>query len=187
MFGGLLILALWLLWALYWIVAARSGKPVRRRAALSWRIAFLAQALLTAVLLGPHRWSGWLGVQLIGGGWVRFWIAVALIIAGLGLAIWARRALGGNWSGAVTVKQGHELVKEGPYRRIRHPIYSGVLLMILGTGLASGQAHGLVAFAIALICLYLKARVEERWMESEFGQLYVDYRRTSWALIPAVF
>jgi protein-S-isoprenylcysteine O-methyltransferase Ste14 len=182
-----LFLALWVIWALYWIVAARSAKPVRRRERVLWRVVFIAQALLTAVLLGPHRWPGWLGSNLIGGGWVRFWIAVAVTTAGLALSIWARRTLGGNWSGSVTLKENHELVKHGPYRWIRHPIYSGVLLMILGTALASGRAQGLLAFMIALIAIYLKSRVEERWMESEFSVRYSVYRKGSWALFPFVY
>jgi protein-S-isoprenylcysteine O-methyltransferase Ste14 len=67
-----------------------------------------------------------------------------------------------------------------------YPIYSGVLLMILGTALASGSVQGLLAFAIALISLHLKSRVEERWMELEFARRYTDYKRRSRALIPGV-
>jgi protein-S-isoprenylcysteine O-methyltransferase Ste14 len=186
MFARYLILALWLIWALYWFVAARSSKAVRRREPLGPRLAFLAQLLVTAILLGWHRWPDWLTTTLIYGGWTRYRIAVGLIVAGLALCIWARRTLGGNWSGSVTVKDDHELVQVGPYRRIRHPIYTGVLLMILGTGLAAGQVHGLLAFPISLIALWLKSRVEERWMTAEFGERYVAYRMSSWALIPYV-
>ena len=186
MFARYLILALWLIWALYWLVAARSSKPVRGREPLAWRLVFLAQALLTAVLLARHRWPGWFGMEVIHGGWVRYRIAVAVILTGLALSIWARRVLGDNWSGSVTVKEGHELVQSGPYRWIRHPIYTGLLLMMLGTGLASGQVHGLLAFPIALTALLLKSRVEERWMASEFGERYATYRNNSWTLIPFV-
>jgi protein-S-isoprenylcysteine O-methyltransferase Ste14 len=184
MFTRYLILGLWLLWALYWLVAARTAKPVRKREPLLMRLAFIAQALLTAILLGHHSWSGWLGVQLIHGGWTRYGIAVMLIVIGLTISIWARRILGGNWSGSVTVKEGHELVQSGPYRYVRHPIYSGLLLMILGTGLASGQVHGLLAFPIALVSFWIKSRVEEQWMTAEFGERYATYKKTTWALIP---
>ncbi len=74
----------------------------------------------------------------------------------------------------------------GPYRSIRHPIYSGVLLMILGTGLASGRLHGLLAFPIALIALWLKSRVEERWMSAEYGERSALCKGETWALIPFV-
>jgi protein-S-isoprenylcysteine O-methyltransferase Ste14 len=181
-----LIPALWLVGAAYWIVAAQSTKGIRRREPLATRLPFLAQMIVTAVLLWPHEWTGWLGTKIVGGGWTRFWIAAALVALGLAVAIWARRVLGDNWSGTVTVKEGHELVRHGPYRRIRHPIYSGILLMILGTGLAGGRVHALLAFPIALLALWLKSRMEERWMAAEFGDRYAAYRRTSWALVPFV-
>ncbi len=184
MFTRNLILGLWLIWFFYWVIAARGRKPVREREGHGTRLAFLAQMIATAVLLAPLPWSGWLAMPWIGGGWTRYWIAVALIFVGLAVSIWARRTLGGNWSGSVTVKEGHELVQGGPYRRIRHPIYTGLLLMILGTGMASGRAHGLLAFPIALISLWLKSRMEEQWMGAEFGERYAAYRKGSWALIP---
>jgi protein-S-isoprenylcysteine O-methyltransferase Ste14 len=183
-----LIGALWLLWALYWLLAARSVKPVRRREALSSRLAFVLPALLGAVLLltGRH-WPGWLQDRWLDGGWTRYWVAVVLVGAGLSFSVWARRILGGNWSGTVTVKVDHELVQIGPYRRIRHPIYTGILLAVLGSGLAAGRLYGLVAFVIIALALAWKLRVEERWMSAEFGERYERYRRSSWALIPFVF
>lgn len=180
-------LALWGVWALYWIVAARSGKPARQRERLVWRVAFVAQALLTAVLLGPRPLPSWLGRQVVGGGWTRYWIAVAITIAGLALCIWARRTLGGNWSGWVTLKENHELVTGGPYRWVRHPIYTGVLLMMLGTALALGRVQGFLALIIASLALLLKSRVEERWMESLFSERYATYKKGSWALVPFAF
>ncbi|HEX4151974.1 MAG TPA: isoprenylcysteine carboxylmethyltransferase family protein [Steroidobacteraceae bacterium] len=181
-----LILALWLVWGVYWLITAFSAKPTRRREPRWSRWAFVAQALLVAALLGPHRWRGWLGVRIVPGGWSRYWIGVAVIVAGLLLCIWARRALGGNWSGAVTVKVGHELVQGGPYRWVRHPIYTGILLMMLGTALAGGEVHGLLAVSIATLALWLRSRVEERWMSEEFGEQYARYRQRSWALIPYI-
>lgn len=180
----LVIPALWLAGAVYWIIAAQTAKAARRREPLATRLPFLAQMIVTAVLLWRHDWPGWLGMKIIGGGWTRFGLAVALIAFGLALAIWARRVLGDNWSATVTVKEGHELIRVGPYRSIRHPIYSGILLMILGTGLAGGRAHALLAFPIALLALWLKSRLEERWMAAEFGDRYAEYRRTSRAIVP---
>ena len=93
MFTRNLILALWVIWLLYWVIAARGSKPVRQREGSLTRVAFLAQFVLTAILLAPLRWSGWLWTQLVGGGWTRYWIAVALVFIGLVLCIWARRSL----------------------------------------------------------------------------------------------
>jgi len=181
-----LIGALWILWILYWCVSARSLKPIRRRQSVGSRAVFVGPMALTAVLLTAQRWPGWLGERLVPGGWTRYWVGVTLVVAGLLLSVWARRMLGGNWSGTVTVKVGHELIQTGPYRWVRHPIYTGMLLALLGSALASGRVHGLLAFLIASIALWCKARVEERWMGEEFGERYAEYRRATWALVPFV-
>ncbi|HTC52117.1 MAG TPA: isoprenylcysteine carboxylmethyltransferase family protein [Steroidobacteraceae bacterium] len=183
---ALLIAALWLIWIAYWVIAARAAKRVEAREPLLGRLVFLAAMLLVAVLIGGHRWPQWLMQPLIPGGWARYWFAVSLVIVGLGFSIWARMVLGANWSGVVAVKVDHELVMDGPYRWVRHPIYTGALMALLGSGLAAGQARGLVAFLIALLALWLKSRAEERWMLREFAERYAAYRRTTWALLPLV-
>jgi protein-S-isoprenylcysteine O-methyltransferase Ste14 len=181
-----LIGALWLAWIAYWLIAARSVKAVRRHESIGSRAASVIPMLLAAVLLFGRRWPGWLGERLLGGGWTRYEVAVALVAAGLAFSVWARKVLAGNWSGTVTVKVDHELIRTGPYRLIRHPIYTGLLIALFGTALASAQVHGFIGFLIALAGLWRKLRVEERWMSEEFGARYQEYRRTSWALIPFV-
>jgi len=183
-----LIGAFWLLWALYWLVSARSLKPVRQREALTSRVTFIVVMLLAAALLrGGHHRLPWLQTQWIGGGRVRYWVAVALVVAGLSFSVWARRTLGGNWSGTVSLKVDHELVQTGPYRRIRHPIYTGLLLAVFGSALAAGRLYGVAAFLLVALALCWRLRVEERWMAGEFGQRYEAYGHSSWALIPFVF
>jgi len=140
--------------------------------------------IIVGVLLADHRGPQWLMLPLIPGGWTRYCYAVLLIVLGLAFSIWARVVLGTNWSGVVTLKVDHQLVDRGPYRLIRHPIYTGVLIALLGSGLAAGQVRGLLAFLIALVAIWLKSRIEERWMLREFGDRYAAYRRTSWALLP---
>jgi protein-S-isoprenylcysteine O-methyltransferase Ste14 len=140
--------------------------------------------ILVALLDAVHHWPRWLMIALVPGGWTRYWIAVLLLVFGVAFSIWARLALGKNWSGVVEVKVDHELVNHGPYRWVRHPIYTGMLIALLGTGLAAGEVRGLLAFLIAFTSLWIKSRVEERWMLREFGDLYATYRRTSWALLP---
>jgi protein-S-isoprenylcysteine O-methyltransferase Ste14 len=181
---GLLIGGLWLVWLGYWVIAARGAKSIQKREPALSRFLFFAQMILVAVLIGGHRWPSWLMVQLIPGGWSRYWFAVLLVVLGLAFSIWARRVLGTNWSGTVAVKVGHELVNRGPYRWVRHPIYTGILIALLGSGLAAGEVRGVLAFLIALIALWFKSQAEERWMLGEFGDRYVAYRRTTWALLP---
>src|ERR1017187_7501034 len=96
---------------------------------------------------------------------------------GLAFAIWARHTLGRNWSGNPTVKEGHELVETGPYRLVRHPIYTGFLLAIAGTGIGSGQVMQLFIFGTAFVLLWAKLRIEESLMLRQFPQTYPGYMK----------
>lgn len=114
-------------------------------------------------------------------------LGLSLTIAGLAFAVWARAFLGKNWSAAVTVKQDHELIRHGPYSLVRHPIYTGILLALLGTSVTFGTIRGLLAFLVAGLALWLKSRREEFFMVDQFGAEYVAYRSKVKALIPFVW
>lgn len=109
------------------------------------------------------------------------------MIAGLLFAVWAREHLGRNWSQAVTIKQGHELITTGPYAVVRHPIYTGMLAGLLGTAIALSQVRGFMAFVIFFVMFWLKLRKEEQWMRSQFGETYATYAHQTAALVPYVF
>ena len=113
-------------------------------------------------------------------------LCVILLIGGLAFTLWARVALGANWSGTVTIQQGHELISTGPYALVRHPIYTGILMMMLGTALTLANVGALVAFALAIVLLWTKLRLEERLMRETFGEEYCAYQRRVKALIPGV-
>jgi protein-S-isoprenylcysteine O-methyltransferase Ste14 len=115
-----------------------------------------------------------------------YWIGLVMLATGLALAVWARRHLGRNWSGIVTVKQDHELIRSGPYGLARHPIYTGLLLAILGTAVAIGEWRGLIAFALITAAFVLKFKTEERFMSETFGEQYARYRAEVRSLIPFV-
>ena len=118
----------------------------------------------------------------------QYWVGIGLAVQALslGVAIWARRHLGRNWSGAITEAEGHQLVRTGPYRRIRHPIYSAMLGMFVGTSLVWGQVHALVAVLILTGAYWRKIRLEEQNLREIFGAAYDDYRRESWSLVPGL-
>jgi protein-S-isoprenylcysteine O-methyltransferase Ste14 len=99
----------------------------------------------------------------------------------------ARQLLGRNWSGTVQVKQDHQLIRDGPYRFVRHPIYTGVLMAILGTAVAVGHWCGLFAVLIAFGSFWRKLTLEERFMWETFGSVYEEYRARTAALIPFLF
>ena len=92
--------------------------------------------------------------------------------------MWARVHLGRNWSGSVTVKEGHELIRSGPYRYVRHPIYTGLLAAVLGSAIASGTVRALLGLLIIAAALLRKLRVEERFMRETFPGEYQRYART---------
>lgn len=115
------------------------------------------------------------------------YIGLLLTAIGLLFAIWARLAIGRNWSGMVTVTEGHELVRTGPYSIVRHPIYSGLMLGTLGTAIAYGGAAGFLGFACVALSWGYKSRVEEKLMVEQFGEQYEKYRRQVKALVPLVW
>jgi protein-S-isoprenylcysteine O-methyltransferase Ste14 len=116
-----------------------------------------------------------------------FWIGTAVLIVGLLFSVAARRHLGGNWSGTVTLKQDHTLTRSGPYRFVRHPIYTGLLLAIFGSGvIALGEWRGLVALALTTVAILRKIQIEERFMLEQFGVAYARYRQEVAALIPGI-
>ena len=115
------------------------------------------------------------------------YIGLALTIAGLGFAVWARFVIGRNWGGMITVQQDHKLMLRGPYAIVRHPIYSGFMLATLGTAIVLGEIGGLVSVALIVIAWGYKARLEESVMIEQFGAEYEEYRRKVKGLIPGVW
>lgn len=114
-------------------------------------------------------------------------IATDLIfLAGLAFAVWARVALGSNWSAEVAFKQDQELIQVGPYAIVRHPIYTGLLMMALATAVHYGRAAGMVLFVLLCFGAWLKSRQEEKLMTAHFPEAYRAYRRRVHALVPFV-
>ena len=178
--------ALWIAWALYWGWSSRAVKSVRRRESWLSRAAHVGPLGVATLLLAVPSLPGWLGERCFAGGRGADVLAAALVVAGLGFSVWARVVLGGNWSASVTLKDGHEIIRSGPYRLIRHPIYTGLIVAFAGSALARGEWHRLAALAIAFAALWRKLNVEERWLTEEFGARYSDYRRQTYALFPFI-
>jgi protein-S-isoprenylcysteine O-methyltransferase Ste14 len=184
--GANLIGALWLAWAVYWFVSARNAKDNRRVESAASRAGHILPLIIGAALLWLPRFRGVLSERFVPDTPATFFIGVAVLVFGLAFSIWARRTLGRNWSGVVTVKQDHELVRSGPYRFVRHPIYTGLLIAFVGTAIARGEWRGIVAILIVFAALWRKLKVEERFMIETFGDAYLRYRAEVRALIPFV-
>ena len=127
-------------------------------------------------------------VQLTPQNAVLGWAGIAIDFVGVAFAIWARVVLGGNWSGLVMeIKEHHELVQSGPYAVVRHPIYTGLLLAIIGTALTLGTLAAYVAVALALAVFLIRVQVEEGLMQERFGECHDVYRERTKKLIPFVW
>jgi protein-S-isoprenylcysteine O-methyltransferase Ste14 len=177
---------LWGAWAVYWLVSALGNKPTVRRESLVARLAYVLPLIVGAVLIGAHRapWAGWLGMRLWPHSPTPSRTGLALVVVGLVFAVWARVHLGRNWSGIVTVKEGHELIRTGPYALVRHPIYTGLITAVLGSAIISATVRAAVGLAIIAISLTVKSRIEERFMRETFADQYLRYREEVPALVP---
>ncbi len=177
---------LWGAWALYWLSAALGTKRTVRREALSARLAYVLALIVGGVLIGARwlAWPWWLAMRLWPHSPVPPRIGLALVAAGLAFAVWARVHLGRNWSGVVTVKEGHELIRSGPYAYVRHPIYTGLIAAVLGSSVISDTVRAAVGLVIIAISLTVKSRIEERVMRETFGERYARYREQVPALVP---
>jgi protein-S-isoprenylcysteine O-methyltransferase Ste14 len=180
-----LILGLWLAWLLYWLVSAVTAKPTQRRESLASRLShMLPLAIGVYLIVSPRLPIPWLSAPLLPPGPARYGLALTLVAAGLAFTVWARVHLGKNWSGTVTQKAGHELVRSGPYAYVRHPIYTGLLAALLGGAVALGEPRGFLGVLIVLAAFGHKLRIEEGFMRELFPGEYPRYMSEVPALVP---
>jgi protein-S-isoprenylcysteine O-methyltransferase Ste14 len=182
---GVFIACCWIGWLVYWVIMAFSAKrTVERSGFIAYRVVALAAFLVIAAagrLLGvsPHD-ELWPSTTVVGVA------ADCIVAAGLAFCVWARVTLGRNWSAEVTFKEDHELIESGPYALVRHPIYTGLLAMGLGTATQYGRAIGFAILATTCVAVFWKAHLEERVMDTHFPAAYADYRARVRAIIPFV-
>lgn len=175
---------------LYWLWHARGNKAATltenwlTQATLYW-----APLALAFLLLGPGEWFGrsWLHESIVPHTLPVLTVASVLVISGVSLACWSRHLLGRNWSSVVQIKQEHQLIEDGPYRHVRHPIYTGLLLAFVGSALRVGDVRGIFAVLLVFFSFWRKFRMEERLLEIAFGETYRRYCSRTAALIPGVF
>ena len=178
-----IVRGVWLAVGLVWVAAHFRAKPAEVRQPRRSLVAYTLLVLVSFLLLsGALPWGEVRMLQrrpeLTG---------LGLVIAGAGLAVWSRLVLARNWSGAIELKVDHELVERGPYRFLRHPIYSGLLLMFLGTALVRGTAQAFGAFTLFLAVHLWKIRAEEALLAQRFPRAFAAYRARTKALVPLVF
>ena len=171
----------WAAFWLYWILAAFSTK----RGHISWSRELRIRVVIVAVAILFVRLGAFRRYAVDTDPW-RAGIGLALFALGLGFAIWARVQIGRNWGTPMTQKDEPELVTSGPYRLVRHPIYSGILVAGIGTAVALSWL-GLTAVVLAGIYFLYSATVEERYLAERFPDSYPPYKRSTKMLVPFVF
>jgi protein-S-isoprenylcysteine O-methyltransferase len=183
-----LIYGAWIAFGVIWLLGAGLSKRTARSQSNASR--FLQGGLAGSgfvILFDRLIPLGPLDDRFLPASAVSAWIGFAITLAGALIAIWARFVLGRNWSATITIKQDHEIVRRGPYAVVRHPIYSGATLSMLGTAIYFGTFRGLLAVALTFSGWWLKSRMEEAFLLQQFGEPYRKYQREVKALIPFVF
>jgi protein-S-isoprenylcysteine O-methyltransferase Ste14 len=182
-----LVPALWVLVLAYWILSARGiqhdSQAETKESRLIHLVLVSGAFCLIAVPIfhvGPLGWRWLPRLDVV------FWLGAGLTAVGLGFSVWARRHLGRYWSGTIAVKAKHELIRTGPYALVRHPIYTGFIVGIMGTALAVGELRGLLSIVMLVTAYVRKIRIEERWLVRQFGETYVRYQKDVKALLPFV-
>ena len=177
----------WSLFAAIWLIAAfwtkQSVYQQRGRQLLRYSIPLVIGAYL---IFKGQRFSDPLDLRVIPHVDALAWAGVVLCVAGFAVCIWARVTLGANWSGVVTLKGGHELITRGPYAIVRHPIYTGLLLMIVATVIVFGHVAGIIALPFVFLGLWIKLGYEEKLMLEKFPEQYAVYQRRVRRLIPFI-
>jgi protein-S-isoprenylcysteine O-methyltransferase Ste14 len=174
---------LWTLLMLVWLVLWFGMKRAKKRETWWERLEHVVPVLLAFWLLFGKPWKV-LEARLFPETPVSLWVGVLVTALGVGISIWARVSLKANWSGTVTLKKDHELIRKGLYRWIRHPIYTGMLVGFVGTELIKGNAPGVLGFALLWLSFYIKARREENFLRQEFGEGFEEHARQTGMFLP---
>jgi len=176
------VFAIWAVFIIYWAVSAARVKKDVERAGNRWQwFGPAVIAIIIASFLFPALNERVIPLNNITGP-----IALAASALGIGYAIWARRHLGKNWSATPALKEDHALVTSGPYRLVRHPIYTGVLLAFVGSIIVS-TALWMILLAVVAAMFIWRVNVEEALMTREFPNEYPEYKKKTWALVPFVW
>lgn len=175
----------WIVFAAYWAIGALKTRRTAKRESFAARYGVMALEVVGFYfLLSGDAAIGMLGQRVVPRTFELRVVGVVLLWAGVGLALWARWHLGQYWSGRITIKEGHKLIRTGPYARLRHPIYSGLILAAAGTAMEIDQWRAVAGLGIILVGFWIKGRREEALLTKEFGAEFEEHQRSTGFLVP---
>jgi protein-S-isoprenylcysteine O-methyltransferase Ste14 len=184
--SGSIIIGCWIIFLAYWFISAFRQKPLAEGQSWASTLAHRIPVGLGWFLLVYQGLPPPMNLVLMPRtDWARV-IGALVCVLGLFVTIWARWTLAGNWSSDVTFKQGHELIKTGPYRFVRHPIYTGLLVMCLGSAIEIGKLRCFLSLLVVGLGFWIKLKQEESLMLRHFPDEYPAYQKQVKALVPFV-
>jgi protein-S-isoprenylcysteine O-methyltransferase Ste14 len=175
----------WIVFLVYWIISAARTRATRQTESFASRYAILLIETAGFVLLFRHSEGiGFLGDRFMHRTLASAIVGSILIWMGIGLAIWARYHLAEYWSARITIKEDHQLIRTGPYARLRHPIYSGIILAAIGSALVIDEWRCILGVCLVLTGYCIKARKEETMLTQQFGEAFREHQKHAGFLIP---
>jgi protein-S-isoprenylcysteine O-methyltransferase Ste14 len=184
----LIVFVFWVAFWSYWFLSAwRTRSPVKRRQSSRFIFLPLLVLILIWLVLVQFLDSGFLLLEIVPDTIGVALAGVCITLIGLGFAIWARVHLGTNWSSQPAIRVEHKLVRTGPYKIVRNPIYTGILFGFVGTALVINQMWAVLAILIILTTFLVKIRMEEKVLREEFGDDFIQYKREVKAFIPFIW
>jgi len=181
----LLVEVPWIVFVLYWIVSAIRTRDTLQTESFASRYAILLIEVAGFVLLFRHSAGiGFLGNRVMHRTLASAIVGSILTWMGIGLAIWARYHLAEYWSARITIKEDHQLIRTGPYTRLRHPIYSGIVLAAIGSAVVIDQWRCVLGVCLVLMGYCIKARKEETMLTQQFGDAFREHQKHAGFLIP---
>ena len=182
-----IISACWIIFLVVWLLAAIFTKRTVYRESGAQRLRYTIPILIGCYLLfrGYHLPYPF-NARIIPHTSTILVAAAILCVCGLAFCFWARAVLGGNWSGTVTLKENHELILSGPYRLVRHPIYTGLLAMVVATVMQQGHIAGAIGLILVFVSFWIKLTEEEELMRKQFSDQYLAYEERVKRIVPFV-
>ncbi len=183
-----LFIFIWATFHIYWQIGSHNVKlseQTEPRRTFILRSVLLLAAVALLVFYGIPL--GFFDREIFPYPSICWWAGAVITIAGLIFSGWARQRLGRNWSVVVSIKTNHELVTDGPYAMVRHPLYTGLLLGFLGSVIALDKWRGMLSFILVFAIFWNKLRLEEKWMLAHFGSEYEKYSKCVARLVPFIF